>query len=327
MGLNVRTATVLAVTALCLGLPRAAHADIPKPAGGGSDGAVACLGAADRDRLNPCDNEALRLSVTPTPQEALLGANGPCAWATKFSAVPSVCTFGAEREEATGEPFALLGDSHAEHFRAALAPVAVAKDRVGMSLTRSSCPYTALASRLRSELQAGCVAWTEAVPRWFARHPEVTTVIVSAHAGVRSVVPEGTDMFEAQVRGYQEAWRRLPATVSRIVVLRDVPMRNSRSIECIERAMAQGERAGFACALPRERALRPDAEVEAARRLDSRRVSVIDLSSFMCSPRLCFPVVGGVLVLKDVGHLTSAFSATLAPYLQRRLEQLLPTWR
>jgi hypothetical protein len=49
----------------------------------------------------------------------------------------------------------------------------------------------------------------------------------------------------------------------------------------------------------------------------SPRVRAIDMTDFMCDSRRCFPVVGGVLVHKDVGHLTRAFSTTLGPYLLR----------
>ena len=53
---------------------------------------------------------------------------------------------------------------------------------------------------------------------------------------------------------------------------------------------------------------------------------VVDLTDSMCSPRLCFPVIGGALVHKDIDHMTAAFATTLAPYLHRRLRQLLPDW-
>ena len=133
-------------------------------------------------------------------------------------------------------------------------------------------------------------------------------------------------MFEAQARAYVEAWRRLPATVEHIVVLRDTPTNRTASNDCIERAIARRERAGIVCALPRHRILHLDPAATAARRLDSPRVRVVDLTSFMCSSRLCFPVIGGALVHKDIDHLTEVFAGTLAPYLERRLVQLLPDW-
>jgi hypothetical protein len=42
----------------------------------------------------------------------------------------------------------------------------------------------------------------------------------------------------------------------------------------------------------------------------------------MCDRENCFPVVGGALVIKDIGHLTRTFSATLGPYLDRAITRL-----
>ena len=78
-----------------------------------------------------------------------------------------------------------------------------------------------------------------------------------------------------------------------------------------------------ACAVRRAGALLPDPEVVSARRLHTPRVRVIDLTSFMCGPRQCYPVVGGVLVNRDTNHLSQAFSATLGPYVLRRALPLL----
>jgi hypothetical protein len=53
-------------------------------------------------------------------------------------------------------------------------------------------------------------------------------------------------------------------------------------------------------------------------------VRAIDLTRFMCGRTRCFPVVGGVLVHKDIGHLTRVFSTTLGPYLLRAVDA---AWR
>lgn len=289
-------------------------------------GLPSCFGAAARDRVVPCTNPGLRLTVRPAPEDALIAPNAPCVQATALTAVPFVCAFGARPGETTGETIALLGDSHAAHWRAALDPVARATGRPGLSVTRSSCPYSPLPTLLPEPARSQCLRWVAAIPRWFTAHPEVTTVFISSHAGVRSEIPTGASMFEAQARAYVQAWRRLPATVSQIVVLRDTPTNRTTTNDCIERAVARRRRAGIVCALPRRRILHRDPAATAARRLRSPRVEVVDLTSYLCSTRLCFPVIGGALVHKDIDHLTDVFARTLAPYLQRRLAQLLPAW-
>src|SRR3954466_12370685 len=81
-----------------------------------------CFGAPARDPWAPCANPALRTTVTPTPPEALLTPNAPCRL-TQMDALVSPCLFGLDG----GDEVALIGDSHAEHWRAALEVVAQAK--------------------------------------------------------------------------------------------------------------------------------------------------------------------------------------------------------
>ena len=57
--------------------------------------------------------------------------------------------------------------------------------------------------------------------------------------------------------------------------------------------------------------------------MHSRHVVLVDLTRFMCGRRACQPVIGGVLVHKDTGHITSEFGTTLVPYLQREIDQQL----
>src|SRR4051794_8568611 len=80
-----------------------------------------CFGAASRDPEHPCSNPALKLRVVPKPASAQNRPNAPCTLtATKPM---NVCDFGVPRSKAT-DTIALVGDSHASHWRAALAVVA-----------------------------------------------------------------------------------------------------------------------------------------------------------------------------------------------------------
>ncbi len=71
--------------------------------------------------------------------------------------------------------------------------------------------------------------------------------------------------------------------------------------------------------MPRARALPPDPAAAAAEQAESPRFQLVDLTPFFCDDRSCYPVVGGVLVHKDVNHITRRFAETLSPYLARAL--------
>jgi hypothetical protein len=164
------------------------------------------------------------------------------------------------------------------------------------------------------------VRWNAEVHGWLARHPEITAVFVSQSVAASVWAAPGKDRFETQVQGYRDAWERIPRSIERIVVLRDTPRALPRgaTLECVEQAMRDDRNAGQACAVPRFRALRRDPAAVAAERA-SRRVSTIDLTRFFCDDQRCFAVVGGVLVHKDVSHMTAVFAGTLGPYLLREL--------
>jgi hypothetical protein len=237
-----------------------------------------------------------------------------------------VCAF-AEASDRAVATVALVGDSHAAHWRAALDVVARANGWRALSIMRGGCPLsTALRALPGATRRADCSAWKRQVFQWFAIHPEVSTVFVSGLSGGTGVVPEkGQSEFSTSVAGYRAAWKALPASVTRIIVIRDTPKMRGQRSACVERAVARRQAPGAACALSRRRAFDPDPIVAAARRERSRRVQLVDLTRFFCDRRQCFPVVGGVLVCKDSTHLTAAFSATLGPFLLRAVGQILAT--
>jgi hypothetical protein len=270
-----------------------------------------CFGAAALDAQSPCTNPALRTVATPTPEEALLIPGAPC---TVFQATPILapCHFGVAPTE-TREWVALLGDSHAEHWRAALDVVAQAARWRVVAMTRGGCPLTDTPVRHYPPPQAAeCQSWNVAARGWLAQHPEVHTVFVSAN---------DLSLFAGDaVSGYQSAWQSLPKSVRRIYVIRDTPSRvGSETSTCVERLLHARRAIGSRCAEPRASALPPDPESEAAQAPGDDRVRLLDLSDFMCTATLCPPVVGGALVLRDADHLTRAFSETLGPYLLRAL--------
>ena len=286
--------------------------------------ASACFGAAARDPLHPCRNRALRLKVFPSPGAAQDEPNAPCNSFQRDGHV-NVCAFGVAPDQAA-RTIALIGDSHASHWRAPLALIARDFGWRGLSITRRSCPLSQ-ATRITPEpARSHCVRWVDELPGFLRRHPEVSTLFVVALARGKVVVPPRRTQTEAKLNGYERAWARLPATVRHIVVIRDPPRIKREDVRCIDDAIAHREPPGLTCAVPRDVALAPDAQVEAARRAQSPRLQVIDLTHVFCSNRSCFPVIGGALVFKDRHHLSLAFARTLAPQLAREIQHLAATW-
>ena len=98
----------------------AAAATTPKGCVDNVNCAVPCFGAAARDPQHPCHNPALDFSVLPAPSLAELDIGAGCA-TKELTATWWLCAFGPVAPTRT---FGLVGDSHAGHWRPALATVA-----------------------------------------------------------------------------------------------------------------------------------------------------------------------------------------------------------
>lgn len=278
-----------------------------------------CFGAAARDPLKPCRNPRLSRSVLPRPLDAVLEANSECTFLEKEGEL-SPCAFGVAPDQAE-ETVALIGDSHAAHWRAAIDEVMRVKHWTGVSMTKAGCPFSTAMTDIPQPGKRKCVRFKRQLLRWFERHPEVRTVITSNHTGGRVV--GARSHYRAHARGYRRALEKLPPTVERVIAIRDTPRITSNTFPCVGRAVRRRVAPGPACALPRRWALRRDPAQPAALRLDPRRVQLVDLTRFICSSRMCLPVIGGALVNKDQTHLTRVFATSLGPYLLRHVERAL----
>ena len=92
-----------------------------------------------RDAEHPCFNPELLKAVSPRPIAALLETEAPCdpfhrAWPI------SVCWFGVSASQGPAT-VALIGDSHATHWRPAVSVLARAEGWHGASIARTSCPF------------------------------------------------------------------------------------------------------------------------------------------------------------------------------------------
>jgi hypothetical protein len=283
-----------------------------------------CFGAASRDPLTHCADPSLRQTIFPAPADALLEPNAPCVPDGRSSLLYP-CTFGVRRAATGGATgtLALVGDSHASHWRAAVDVIAERKGLPAVSITRSRCPFINATVIMPRPDRISCRSWNREVLAYLTSHREIRTLFVSQRSSAQFVRATGKDNLATQVAGYISLWRSLPATIENVVVIRDTPRGSTASTLCVQRAFAARRPAGSRCSRPRAQALHTDPAVVAARRMGSPRVHAIDLSNFFCGPRRCFPVVGGAFVYKDGDHISTVFARTLGPYLLRAYDAIL----
>ena len=271
------------------------------------------------DQRKPCTN--LTRSVVPHPSAVDRDPGTPCGPAR--GALDRVCTFGTPKARARRE-VALVGDSHALHWRPALDVVARARRWRAFSVTTAGCFFSEATRWLPLGFRELCVDWYGSVRRWFTEHPQISTVFVSQWATTPIEVRAGQTELQVKVDGFRSAWLRLPASVTRIVVIRDIPQMDADTLTCVRRVMrAARERPGAACRRARPDAVHRDPAVEAVRLRPSRRYRHVDLTDYFCSRRYCPPVIGGVLTHRDEDHMTNAYSKTLGPFLLRKVNRAL----
>lgn len=284
-----------------------------------------CFGAAALDPLRPCRNLRLARTVYPLPENAAAAQKREGCRRRFDRDLLRICFWGAPVRSAT-RTIAIVGDSHASHWRAAMTRVVAAKRWRVISISRAGCPFTAGRPDLPgARRRVQCMEWNRQATAYLQSRRSVTAVFTGAHLG--KVIPSAGETPAAARRGgYARAWRRLlEGGVRHIVVFRDTPRISGRTLACVDAAIAQGREPGVTCALPRRYALRPDPMVQAAPRLKGI-VQVADLSRFFCDAEFCRPVIGGALVLRDVSHMTTTYSTTLGPYLQHAVDQITRTW-
>jgi SGNH domain (fused to AT3 domains) len=259
--------------------------------------------------------------VIPAPEEALLTPNAPCAL---IEPVLNMCSFAVPASPGDPEA-ALVGNSHAGHWRAALAVAEDALGWHGISITLPGCPFMLATIEVPEPLRRECTSWVQGVVSWFWSHPQVETLFTAAQP-----IPIRTSPGQAQVASavvaYVALWTELPPSVKHIVVIRDNPWNRGLVLACVQSAIERHENAGRRCAEPRREALKTDPAAIAAHQLASPRVQVIDMTRFFCDRSWCYPVIGGALVYRDATHLTRMFSVSLGPYLLREVRRLMAGW-
>ncbi len=277
-----------------------------------------CLGAAALDPAQaPCANPRLNGILIPSLASAKADdANRVECWGSNGGEA-KLCQLGP----ATGYTRRLyaIGDSHSNTLIGVYESLATRNNwRIDLSGTGGCYLTSGRQQQPSAAAAAGCEAWKASVVR-HAHAGRYDAFLVTHSSGDRLVVPEAGESVEsATVAGLVAAWRRLPANP--IIAIRDNPAMPGGTMECVAQ---HGLEAGSRCAPARQAALMFDGQAEAARQVS--HASFLDLTDYYCTPEVCPPVVGNVLVYRDGRHLTATYARTMTPYIERGILAALDT--
>lgn len=297
-----RVVSLLPSTASAASAPK-----IPLRHGGSYPGAAALAG----DAPTPS-------GVNPVPTLAKAPTDVPPYWrrchAPSRQSSVLECVLG-DTSRKPGKVIALVGDSATGAFMVPLDVIGKARHWKIVTMLHSLCTWTATATLLAAtpKPNLACRNWGAAAEdRLVSLKPDV--VISTDRPRVRTPAAPAIGPASATDvgRGLATYWRRLLDHEIPVVAIRETPEPGRNMPNCL------ATRSIASCSTVRASALPSITPVTVAERAVGGRAFTVDLNDLICST-VCAPVVGNVVVYRDVHHLTQTFGLTLAPYLERRL--------
>jgi peptidoglycan/LPS O-acetylase OafA/YrhL len=231
------------------------------------------------------------------------GIHAPCI---DGNATPDPVLEGCRQEVPSGETtkrIVVLGDSHAQQYLAALAPIAEARGWDLVTLLMPACRFGADSETRNAE----CNAYNRASTAYVLEHrPDaVFTVATLTHEEAP---------FETEVPSYLEGIQPIADAGIEIVGIRDNPRFTFNMPECVQRYSPGAP----ACNPPLKESLVDPSPLESYRgKVDG--LHLMDLSDFICAGGICPAVVGNVYVYKDDNHLSRTYVESMIPMFEERL--------
>ena len=227
---------------------------------------------------------------------------------------PRDCVYGDERSAFT---VALVGDSHAAQWFPALERVAKTRGWRILTFVKVACPFVDMRVRnisLKREY-GECAAYNDAtIARLREARPDITIVSMSRFA-IHPVLERDTTVA-AQAAALARMLERIPG---RVAVLVDTPDGGRDIPACLSRHVADVR----ACAIARKVAFARNLGAIERAATQATGATLIDLTARVCRAEPCPVVVDGMIVFRDLRHLTATFSRSLAPDLDHQLTAIL----
>ena len=227
---------------------------------------------------------------------------------------PPTCVYGAKDATYT---VALVGDSHAAQWFPALERLAKHEGWRIVTFVKVSCPFIDMRVRnvaLKREYRE-CADFNDATIARLARlQPDLTLVAMSRIA--IHPVRDGDDTIAAKGAAIGRMVARIPGRTALIV---DTPWPGRDIPGCLSSHQDDID----ACAIKRGNAFTDHLGSIEAVAAKTGGASVIDLTDRICvGAGSCPVVVNGMIVYRDMSHLTAVFSRSLAPALGAAIARL-----
>ncbi|WP_394253291.1 acyltransferase family protein [Arthrobacter pityocampae] len=215
----------------------------------------------------------------------------------------------------------LIGDSHAEQWKAAVLPLARENNWTLHVSVVGGCPYVGakrsafMGAATGEKVQTKCLDWSATVSdRVLADPPDL--VFLSSFS-VGEEIDDGTGRSQAEQyrTAFSDRVGPWAAQGTEVYVIRDTPLTLDRSNpDCL----ARNEASPLDCANAKTEALPADPAADAARALEQPNIHVLDLSDRFCPDDTCYAAIGGLHVYFDQDHAARSYIRSLIPDFAQR---------
>jgi peptidoglycan/LPS O-acetylase OafA/YrhL len=305
---------------------RRADAAVVAAEQGSSDATgINCDGPQALDPGNGCASVAGSGPLVPPPEVVALQNAEPAFPGCQQTIAPSavkICAIGSD-DPHPERIVAVVGDSHATHWFAAFDRLGQTRNWKVLTYVKTSCPVMTARRVLPDEQtddgELSCLAWGETVRRQIAADESISYVFTAAFSSAYDYTDApGRPSDDPRTDGFQAVWKTWVAAGKEVFVIKDVPPTQGDNVP---NCLAGNLDDRLACATSADE-LPVDASEDAAVAMGDPLVHLIDLTDQFCDSRLCYPVVGDLIVYRDYSHLSGEYSQALAPYISEQVDQL-----
>jgi len=243
-------------------------------------------------------------------------------WGSLLENASAPCIFGDPGARTT---VVLMGDSHAEHWLPAV-------DRIGrehgwrvIAMVKPACPVADVATLVNWRLKrqyTECTQWRRSMLRRIVTiRPDMVILSSYDHYVARDGEASDTRVTPAAWRdGLRRTYSLLSKAGINTVAIRGTPRPGFDVPSCLSRRASRAPFRMKPCEYERAQSLLPRAvaaQDDAARGLP--HIAFVDVNDRICASVRCAVEQRGVIVFRDDGHLTAAFSLAAAPVLAQRI--------